>query len=194
MKPSLFQRRGGVLALATLCCLLWGSAMPGVKTGYELLAISAGDLASQVLFAGARFALAGVLLLMVVIAMGRPVFRLSPGRWRQLALLGLTQTTIQYAFFYIGLAHTTGVKASIMNGRHGVMPAWAEVIGEQGVADVAAFVLTSMDGRKLPEGAKADPAKGSVSHVSPLARALMGKRVGDDATVAGQSVEIVAVD
>ena len=41
---------------------------------------------------------------------------------------------------------------------------------------------------------EADPAKGSVSHVSPLARALMGKREGDEATVAGQSVEIVAVD
>ena len=52
------------------------------------------------------------------------------------------------------------IKASIMNGRHGVMPAWAEVIGDQGVADVAAFVLTNMDGRSLPEGAKADPAKG----------------------------------
>ncbi|ATP49309.1 cytochrome-c oxidase, cbb3-type subunit III [Pseudomonas kermanshahensis] len=52
------------------------------------------------------------------------------------------------------------IKASIMNGRHGVMPAWAEVIGEQGVADVAAFVLTNLDGRSLPEGVKADPAKG----------------------------------
>ncbi|WEK32605.1 MAG: cytochrome-c oxidase, cbb3-type subunit III [Candidatus Pseudomonas phytovorans] len=52
------------------------------------------------------------------------------------------------------------IKASIMNGRHGVMPAWAEVIGEQGVADVAAFVLTNLDGRTLPEGAKADAAKG----------------------------------
>jgi len=41
---------------------------------------------------------------------------------------------------------------------------------------------------------EADPARGSVSHVSPLARALMGKRVGDEASVAGQSVEIVAVD
>ena len=41
---------------------------------------------------------------------------------------------------------------------------------------------------------EADPAQGSVSHVSPLARALIGKRVGDEATVAGQSVEIVAVD
>jgi len=52
------------------------------------------------------------------------------------------------------------IKTSIMNGRHGVMPAWAEVIGEQGVADVAAFVLTNLDGRSLPEGVKADPAKG----------------------------------
>ena len=52
------------------------------------------------------------------------------------------------------------IKASIMNGRHGVMPAWAEVIGEQGVADVAAFVLTNLDGRSLPEGVKADAARG----------------------------------
>lgn len=41
---------------------------------------------------------------------------------------------------------------------------------------------------------EADPAQGSVSHVSPLTRALIGKRVGDEATVAGQGVEIIAVD
>ena len=40
---------------------------------------------------------------------------------------------------------------------------------------------------------EADPAKGSVSHVSPLARAVVGKRVGDEVIVAGQSAEIVAV-
>src|SRR5690606_26295316 len=34
---------------------------------------------------------------------------------RQIAILGLTQTTIQYVFFYVGLAYATGVKASIMN-------------------------------------------------------------------------------
>ncbi|QCI13707.1 cytochrome-c oxidase, cbb3-type subunit III [Pseudomonas putida] len=52
------------------------------------------------------------------------------------------------------------IKASIMNGRHGVMPAWAEVIGEQGVADVAAFVVSKLDDRRLPEGAKADAENG----------------------------------
>ena len=40
---------------------------------------------------------------------------------------------------------------------------------------------------------EADPAEGSVSYVSPLARALLGKGVGDEAVVAGQAVEIVAV-
>ncbi|HZV84501.1 MAG TPA: transcription elongation factor GreA [Brevundimonas sp.] len=41
---------------------------------------------------------------------------------------------------------------------------------------------------------EADPAAGSVSHVSPLAVALTGKSVGDEAVVAGQTVEITAVD
>ena len=41
---------------------------------------------------------------------------------------------------------------------------------------------------------EADPGSGSVSHASPLARALIGKRVGDEATIAGQTVEVIAVD
>jgi transcription elongation GreA/GreB family factor len=40
---------------------------------------------------------------------------------------------------------------------------------------------------------EADPAAGSVSYVSPLARALLGKEVGDEAEVAGQSVEVVEI-
>lgn len=40
---------------------------------------------------------------------------------------------------------------------------------------------------------EADPAQGSVSHVSPLARALLGKRVDDEAAVNGQPVEITAL-
>jgi len=46
-------------------------------------------------------------------------------------------------------------------GRHAVMPAWVEVIGEQGVADVAGFVVSNLDGRKLSESAKADVANGT---------------------------------
>ena len=44
--------------LALFCCLLWGSAFPCVKVGYEWLAIH--DAGSQILFAGYRFFLAGI--------------------------------------------------------------------------------------------------------------------------------------
>lgn len=40
---------------------------------------------------------------------------------------------------------------------------------------------------------EADPAKGSVSYISPLGQALLGKAVGDEAIVAGAPVEIVSI-
>lgn len=40
---------------------------------------------------------------------------------------------------------------------------------------------------------EADPAKGSVSWISPLGQALLGRSVGDEATAAGAIVEIVAI-
>jgi drug/metabolite transporter (DMT)-like permease len=113
---AFFGRPRNVVLLATLCCLLWGSAYPAIKSGYALLAIGRDDTAAQLVFAGYRFVLAGLLLLGAAAAMGRPVLGVWRQRWRQLGLLGLTQTSVQYVFFYVGLAHTTGVKASIFNG------------------------------------------------------------------------------
>ncbi len=40
---------------------------------------------------------------------------------------------------------------------------------------------------------EADPAKGSVSYISPLAQALLGKAVGDIAVVAGAEVEVMEI-
>lgn len=40
---------------------------------------------------------------------------------------------------------------------------------------------------------EADAARGSVSYVSPLAQALLGKAVGDTAILAGSEIEIVAI-
>ncbi|MFJ5488888.1 GreA/GreB family elongation factor, partial [Hansschlegelia beijingensis] len=41
---------------------------------------------------------------------------------------------------------------------------------------------------------EADPARGSVSYIAPLARALMGKAVGDEATIPNGTVEVVAIE
>ncbi len=40
---------------------------------------------------------------------------------------------------------------------------------------------------------EADPARGSISYLSPMAAALLGKEVGDVAEVAGAELEIVGV-
>jgi len=44
------------------------------------------------------------------------------------------------------------IETTILGGRQAAMPAWGSVLGDQGVHDVAAFVTTKLDGRKLPEG------------------------------------------
>jgi drug/metabolite transporter (DMT)-like permease len=104
-----------VLLLASLCCLLWGSAYPAIKQGYALLSIGRDDLAAQMLFAGYRFLGAGLLLMVFARITGRSLTALAPRQVGQAGLLGVLQTTLQYIFFYIGLAHTTGVKGSILN-------------------------------------------------------------------------------
>ncbi|URN99690.1 DMT family transporter [Leclercia adecarboxylata] len=115
LPAPLFSRKNIVFASATLCCLLWGSSYPAIKSGYELFQIAANDIPSKVVFAGYRFVFAGLLLLLFALAQRKPIGRLSPRQFGQLTVLGLTQTAIQYTFFYIGLAYTTGAKGSIMN-------------------------------------------------------------------------------
>ena len=115
LPTPVFARRNVAYACATLCCLLWGSSYPAIKNGYELFLIATDDIPSKVVFAGYRFLFAGVLLLLFALAQRKPIARLTPAQFGQLTVLGLTQTTIQYTFFYIGLAYTTGVNGSIMN-------------------------------------------------------------------------------
>jgi drug/metabolite transporter (DMT)-like permease len=112
-----FTRRPVVLLLATLSCLLWGSAYPAIKHGYALLGIGTEDVGSQLVFAGIRFALAGLVLLAGLALRGTaPVYASLRAEAGPLVLLGLTLTGLHYLFFYVGLAHTTGVKGSIVVG------------------------------------------------------------------------------
>ncbi len=106
----------GIGLLACLCCLLWGSATPAIKIGYEWFGIGAGDVASRILFAGVRFILAGILTAIFgSLIAGKPLFP-QKSSWGMICKLGLVQTVFQYIFFYMGLAYTTGVKSAIING------------------------------------------------------------------------------
>lgn len=105
-------------ALALLCCFLWGSAFPSIKLGYEWQNIE--GTGSQLLFAGYRFCLAGLFTLIIGSVLQRKVLTIKISSVPAVLRQGLLQTTLQYFFFYIGLAHTTGTNSSIINGSNGL--------------------------------------------------------------------------
>lgn len=101
---------------ALLCCALWGSAFPCIKIGYQMFEIASEDVAAQILFAGCRFTLAGILALLIGSGLSRNVLLPKRQSWGKILKLSMLQTVVQYVFFYVGLANTTGVKASIIEG------------------------------------------------------------------------------
>lgn len=105
-----------VAALACVCCFLWGSAIPTIKTGYRLLQVDTADTASQIVFAGIRFALAGLLVLLFASVKERKLMVPDRSTLKYAVPVCLAQTVGQYFFFYIGVAHTSGVKGGIITG------------------------------------------------------------------------------
>lgn len=105
-----------VWTLALTCCALWGSAFACIKTGYKLFRVAENDPASQILFAGCRFFLAGVLVTLIGSVMARAVLRPRRGEMHRVFVLSLFQTIGQYVCFYIALAHLSGVKGTIIDG------------------------------------------------------------------------------
>ena len=112
---SRIKKNAPVFAGAFICCFLWGSAFPGIKLGYKYWGISGEETWAIIRFAGIRFFLAGILAAVFGSILRKRL--LMPKReeiWK-IALLSLFQTVGQYVFFYIGLAHTTGVNSAVVD-------------------------------------------------------------------------------
>lgn len=114
-KAPLLTRTPIVAAIAIFCCALWGSATPFIKLGYELM-LSERDVPSTILFAGIRFALAGLLTVLIYSIAYRRFLFPKKENFGKIAVVSLFQTVLQYLFFYVGLANTTGVKGTIGSG------------------------------------------------------------------------------
>lgn len=113
-QKNLLTRTWVVCAVAFVCCALWGSAFPCVKVGYEMFSIAADDVAGQIVFAGLRFAMAGILVIFIGSLVNRRILLPKKSSVGMVGKLALVQTVLQYLFFYVGLANTTGVKSSIL--------------------------------------------------------------------------------
>ena len=102
-------------AAVLFCCILWGSASPAIKIAYELFGIGADDTASRLMLAGARFVIAGIMAIVFGSLLGRKLLIPKPSSAGPILVLSMFQTVGQYFFFFMALAHTTGVRGSIIN-------------------------------------------------------------------------------
>lgn len=126
---NIFTKTPILVLIALICCALWGSATPAIKTGYKLLSIpspkveslsdlagAVPEIASIILFAGIRFAFAGLLTVIIFSIARRKVLIPKVENLPKILTVSAFQTVIQYLFFYLGLAFTTGVKGTVTSG------------------------------------------------------------------------------
>jgi drug/metabolite transporter (DMT)-like permease len=113
-KQTIFQNPIILTLIALLCCALWGSATPAIKTGYRLLAVE--GVSSIMLFAGIRFFMAGIFTVIIFSIARRKLLIPKKENIGRILTVASVQTVIQYVFFYLGLAYTSGVKGTIASG------------------------------------------------------------------------------
>ena len=125
LKETTMKKTWVVCLLAMVCCALWGSAFPCIKVGYRLFQIDSADTAAQILFAGCRFTIAGLMVILFgSLLQGQLLKPAERGDFSRIGKICLLQTVIQYFFFYVGLAHTTGVKGSIVEASNWTKWVW----------------------------------------------------------------------
>lgn len=112
---SIFQRPLWVSIFALTAAIVWGWAYPLIKLGFDEFAIMPDMTGSKMLFAGIRFCLSGIIILAIAKGTHRDFsIRQRSDLW-YILLFSLLNTTLHYAFFYIGLSHSQGSRAAILN-------------------------------------------------------------------------------
>ncbi|NLF20886.1 MAG: DMT family transporter [Clostridiaceae bacterium] len=104
----------GILA-AIFCTMLWGSASPFIKLGYDFFEMDTSNVYNILLFAGVRFFGSGWLTLGLswILTKQRPHF--SRSLIKPTILMALSQTVLQYFLFYMGLTVVTGASGALLS-------------------------------------------------------------------------------
>src|SRR5690625_126513 len=72
------------------------------------------DTVAKIVFAGMRFMLAGLILLVGILLVNRKSLLVTRRQVPVLIIFGVVQTALQYFFFYNGLAKTSGMQGAIL--------------------------------------------------------------------------------
>ena len=112
---SIFQRPVWVVVFALTAAIAWGWAFPLIKLGFSAFGITADMTGSKMLFAGIRFAAAGGIVLAVARSSRRPFGTTKMSDWWFILAFALMNTALHYFFFYVGMSHSEGSRAAILN-------------------------------------------------------------------------------
>lgn len=114
-QSSIFQRPVWVSVFALTAAIAWGWAYPLIKLGMTEFGILPDMTGCKMLFAGIRFFLSGLIILVMAKMSNRSFMVRSNTDWWFILLFSLLNTTLHYAFFYFGLSHNAGARSAILN-------------------------------------------------------------------------------
>jgi len=108
------MKKSTTIILALLCCILWAIVFPILKLLY--LELDMVDNNAKLTLAGMRFFAAGILVLIYYFLLYKKAPRIiSLKLFRSISTLGIFQTTLLYAFFFVGTSNTSGIKSSVIS-------------------------------------------------------------------------------
>lgn len=112
---SIFQNTVTRSLIALFVVVMWALPFSLIKVGLAEFGVAGTDVASQTLYAGVRFLVAGLAVL-VGCVVGKRSFRVTGGAkgvgW--IVLFGLVNIGLHYFFFYNGVAANPGGRSSII--------------------------------------------------------------------------------
>ncbi|HWT77140.1 MAG TPA: DMT family transporter [Mobilitalea sp.] len=114
-QEKIFTKPINVLLLSLVCTILWGSAFPSIKIGYQLFGLATNDVSGKLVFAGLRFFIAGLLVILINSLQVKKLIMPEKTNIKGVLIVSFFQTILEYIFFYISMSHTTGVKGAIID-------------------------------------------------------------------------------
>ncbi len=114
MLRKIFENKISVICLSLFVSVLWGTLFPMIKLGYKTFGIDAGNVASILVFAGLRFFISGIVLVVIVSGKEKRFEFPVSNKLKSVFFVSLLTVIVHYAFTYIGLSLSESSKSSVL--------------------------------------------------------------------------------
>ena len=111
---TIFASRKAMLPLALLVMFFWGSLFPMIKVGYAAFQLDTSFVPNIMLFAGVRFVLCGLILVVSLGVSGKTMRPPEKTEWMPVLMIALFGYFLHYVCTYTGLSMVESSKTAIL--------------------------------------------------------------------------------